>query len=501
MIPKYEYIKLKTFVKKYFFPEIYKQEKFPNKPVVHYKTKIGNYFLPVDAPYDYIAMQMRKGEVFEQEVVDLARQYIRKDSCVLDIGANFGQMSLLFAEMVGKKGQVLAFEANNYVFHILHKNIEANNIKNVRPYLRAVYNQSNNEIVFPNIDFKKWTSYGSYGLNPQISTGTSVKTLSIDDLDIKMPISFMKVDIQGADLFALQGAVKTIEKHKMPILFEYEEQFQEQFGTSFNDYIEFVRSIGYKFEKTIDKINYLIVPDTKKSFTVKHNPINNIDQNIYQLKLCKFLKNAKEIYDSTQYLFENGYFPHNLECKNWDIANIVPQINSGRFLDMGSSDSYILKNLDFIKFEGELHGIDLRKPNVPLDNVKYVVGDLLKTPYPNDYFKNVTCLSVIEHEVDFDELAKETSRILEKHGRLFITFDYWNPRINTQNKMLFGLKWNILDKADVERLVISMKNNDLILCDSIDYETDKAVIDKYFGSPDKKYKYTFGMLVFEKNNQ
>ena len=70
----------------------------------------------------------------------------------------------------------------------------------------------------------------------------------------------MKVDIQGSDLAALHGSINTIKKHKMPIIFEYEEQFQQDFNTSFQDYVDFVNSIGYKFIKTVQDINYLIVP-------------------------------------------------------------------------------------------------------------------------------------------------------------------------------------------------------------------------------------------------
>ena len=79
-------------------------------------------------------------------------------------------------------------------------------------------------------------------------------------LQIKEPISFIKVDIQGCDLFALQGAKETILKNKPAIIFEYEEQFQEEFNTTFNDYVEFVKSINYKFVKTYMDINYLVVP-------------------------------------------------------------------------------------------------------------------------------------------------------------------------------------------------------------------------------------------------
>jgi hypothetical protein len=70
----------------------------------------------------------------------------------------------------------------------------------------------------------------------------------------------MKVDVQGSDLFVLQGAVETIQRHKMPILFEYEEQFGEEFNAKWQDYSDFIESISYKIEKTIYNINYLIVP-------------------------------------------------------------------------------------------------------------------------------------------------------------------------------------------------------------------------------------------------
>jgi hypothetical protein len=92
------------------------------------------------------------------------------------------------------------------------------------------------------------------------TAGRTVKTLTIDRLNINTPISFMKVDIQGSDLFALRGAVETIKRHRMPIIFEFEQQFQAEFRTSFQDYVDFVNSISYRFAKLVMDINYLIVP-------------------------------------------------------------------------------------------------------------------------------------------------------------------------------------------------------------------------------------------------
>ena len=46
----------------------------------------------------------------------------------------------------------------------------------------------------------------------------------------------------------------------MPIIFEYEAQFQDEFNTSWQDYIDFIAQINYKIDRVVNGINYLIVP-------------------------------------------------------------------------------------------------------------------------------------------------------------------------------------------------------------------------------------------------
>ena len=70
----------------------------------------------------------------------------------------------------------------------------------------------------------------------------------------------MKIDVQGYDLEALKGSEKTILKHKMPIIFEYENKFEEEFNYTFKDFENFINKINYKIDTKIDEINYLIVP-------------------------------------------------------------------------------------------------------------------------------------------------------------------------------------------------------------------------------------------------
>jgi FkbM family methyltransferase len=237
----------------------------PNKPLkqeelAFYDTPIGKYFLPTNAPRDIIIQAMKQGQYFEPEVIEIAKKYIKKDSVVLDIGSNLGQMSILFSDLVGKEGQVYAFDADDYIFEILNKNVQANQCDNIITQFGAVYHTPNLTLLFPKQDFKRFEAYGSYGIDLHAHQGREVKSITIDELNIQKSISFMKVDVQGSDLFAMQGAINTIEKHKMPILFEFEQQFQKEFNTSFQDYVDFVQAIDYKFTEIIMGINYLIVP-------------------------------------------------------------------------------------------------------------------------------------------------------------------------------------------------------------------------------------------------
>jgi FkbM family methyltransferase len=235
---------------------------FSRLPVTYHATALGNFYVPAHARKDIVANEIRAGRVFEPHVLEVAKSYAKKGTAILDIGANFGQMSVLFSQLVGETGKVFSFEAQEYCFAILEKNIAANNCKNIQAFYGAVMEKGGGEVFFPEPDLVRFQTYGAYplSLTSDKDSRSAVKTLAIDDLTFDLPISFCKVDTQGSDIFVMRGMRETIRKHQMPILFEYEERFQEEFGTCFQDYVDFVRSIDYRFAKTIADINYLILP-------------------------------------------------------------------------------------------------------------------------------------------------------------------------------------------------------------------------------------------------
>lgn len=226
-----------------------------------FETKTGNYYLPSDAHQDVVANAIKNDKIFEKDVVDLAKKYIKNGTTVLDVGSNFGQMTVLFAGMAGENGKVYCFDADDFVYDILVKNIAANGLENrVFPNFGAVHDKHGEELIFPVQDFERFGAYGSYGIDYNATKGRVVKSLTIDSMNIETSISFMKIDIQGGDLQAMKGAVKTIEKNQMPILFEYEYHFEDEYGYCFQDYVDFVASINYKFHKVVNGHNFLIIP-------------------------------------------------------------------------------------------------------------------------------------------------------------------------------------------------------------------------------------------------
>lgn len=211
------------------------------------------------------------------------------------------------------------------------------------------------------------------------------------------------------------------------------------------------------------------------------------------------LQSMGEVNEATDEIQRYGLIPHGLSCKNWDIMRILPRISDGNFCDLGADGSFILQNLVHCGHEGLKYGIDLAFPADREDGeIKYFKGDLMNTPFEDGIFKTLTCLSVVEHQVDYTALAKECGRLLAPGGQLFLTCDYWNPKIATEGMKLYSLDWNILCRLDVIKLIEKMYEAGLQITSDVDWRTAEAVINPAYCSPVQGVSYTFGIFHFIK---
>ena len=139
---------------------------------------------------------------------------VKPDDIVIDAGANFGHLSIFFSKIVGPKGLVYAFEPDSLNAKRIKENISLNpdledNIKIVDLLL-----WDKNEIV----DFYEAGTVGSSAVwIPDAVNTVKKESIRIDDWVKKNHISkidFIKMDIEGAEIEALDGCVETIRELK-----------------------------------------------------------------------------------------------------------------------------------------------------------------------------------------------------------------------------------------------------------------------------------------------
>jgi FkbM family methyltransferase len=139
---------------------------------------------------------------------------VKANDVVLDAGANCGHLTLFFSKLVGKEGAVYAFEPDKFNITRIETNRKLNpdlpdNIK-----IEELLLWNENKLV----DFYEAGTVGSSAVwIPNADKCVKKEAVRIDDWVLKnniQKLDFIKMDIEGAELEALDGCVQTIEKLK-----------------------------------------------------------------------------------------------------------------------------------------------------------------------------------------------------------------------------------------------------------------------------------------------
>ena len=136
-------------------------------------------------------------------------------------GAYFGDHAILIAREIATDGGVVhAFEPNNEQRAMLTRNAELNGLSNIRPRAEGLWSDSNTSLKLVGYDSFATTEVVEAGADDGFQTLTItdyLKAAGVDRLDL------IVLDIEGAELSALKGAVPFLEapKGQAPnILFE-----------------------------------------------------------------------------------------------------------------------------------------------------------------------------------------------------------------------------------------------------------------------------------------
>lgn len=217
--------------------------------------------------HDIVVNAITSGSFFDDNVADLLREYIKPDSVVLDVGSNYGQMAMDFAE-AAPQGTVHAFEVNPVIYECMKRTFAENGFTNIVSHSDAVWYASGETLLLPPAEnqpiAQTAASWGVVAVNNNLGIDHAVvpikvKSMKIDDLNLDR-VDVMKFDIQGSDLYGMMGAVETIIRCKPYIIFEFDSYFTRIYPDQILDaYLVFAESIGYKVISETSS-NFLIGP-------------------------------------------------------------------------------------------------------------------------------------------------------------------------------------------------------------------------------------------------
>jgi FkbM family methyltransferase len=132
----------------------------------------------------------------------------RPGEVVLDGGGCWGDTALYFADRVGDTGRVYSFEFDDQNLEIFNKNLAENPrlARRVQIVPLALWETSGQSITYAP------QRGAATALDPEAQSGKTARTTSIDSWvrESGLGVGFIKLDIEGAELKALQGAGWTL---------------------------------------------------------------------------------------------------------------------------------------------------------------------------------------------------------------------------------------------------------------------------------------------------
>jgi FkbM family methyltransferase len=209
-------------------------------------------------------------EAFERRI---AAEEIRMGDVVLDIGANSGFFTLHFARLVGPEGHVFAFEPDPGNFHLLQQNVQENGYGNVTLIPKAVSNSNGRSRLFlcdSNVgDHRIYRSAG------EDRASVEIETIRIDDFlaGSERPVDFIKMDIQGAEMLALEGMENTLRTSpSQKMLIEFWPWGLVKCGTDPKDLLAFLRSCGFRISELDEERGKVVPLEDDRELLAKYPP-------------------------------------------------------------------------------------------------------------------------------------------------------------------------------------------------------------------------------------
>jgi FkbM family methyltransferase len=201
------------------------------------RVEIGNRIGAVESP-------VHKRERLDNEHMRLLMAFlISEDSNCIDVGAHEGAM-LADMQHLAPEGRHIAYEPLPHLYERLVGRFPDVHVR------RAALSDRAGETMFrwvKNMPGMSGLQERFYPAEPEIEM-ISVRTERLDDtLDDDYVPSFIKIDVEGAEMLVLRGAERTLSRHHPVLVFEYGSGTQyTSYGTRPDEIWMFLSELGYR---------------------------------------------------------------------------------------------------------------------------------------------------------------------------------------------------------------------------------------------------------------
>jgi FkbM family methyltransferase len=153
---------------------------------------------------------------YEKETFDFFTKHIKKGDTILDIGGHIGLYCVPLSKCAGNEGRIFCFERTPATFKILLKIIALNKCLNVTPVNAAISKESGHITFNLTTDSGVGSNANSIVASERMTNTVLVQAYSADDFkrNHELKIDMMKIDVEGAELFAIIGAAEVFLKDR-----------------------------------------------------------------------------------------------------------------------------------------------------------------------------------------------------------------------------------------------------------------------------------------------
>jgi FkbM family methyltransferase len=175
---------------------------------------------------------------------------LRPGAQFVDIGANEGFYTLFAARRVGPQGRVYAFEPSPRERARLDANIEANKLRNVTVFGEGLAEQEGRAVLhLAEAEHSGQNTLGAFGYpGVDLAADVQVDLTTLDQLRDSgrvARVDVVKMDVEGAEMRVLRGALRTLQHDRPIMMFELFDAALRGQGSSADEVVDFLRGHGF----------------------------------------------------------------------------------------------------------------------------------------------------------------------------------------------------------------------------------------------------------------